>query len=128
MEYVEGHWDLGDYLAEVAAGESLPQDYDREVALFIARVADGMQVAHDAGVIHRDLKPRNILVRPNNRHAITDFGLAGITDESELSQTGDFAGTYAYMSPEQVAARRAGIDHRTDIFSLGSILYEMLTL
>lgn len=128
MEYVEGHWDLGDYLAEVAAGESLPEDYDREVALFIARVAEAMQVAHDAGVIHRDLKPRNILVRPDNRPAITDFGLARITDESELSQTGDFAGTYAYMSPEQVAARRAGIDHRTDIFSLGSILYEMLTL
>ena len=59
---------------------------------------------------------------------MTDFGLARITDESLLSRTGDFAGTYAYMSPEQVAARRIGLDHRTDVFSLGVVLYEMLAM
>ena len=59
---------------------------------------------------------------------LTDFGLARITDEPSLSRAGDFAGSYFYMSPEQVAASRAGIDRRTDVFSLGVVLYELLTL
>lgn len=128
MEYVEGHWSLADLVNELVETGELPTDYDRLIPGFLAAIAEAMQSAHDAGVIHRDLKPHNILIRPDNSPVVTDFGLARILDESALSRTGDVAGSYAYMSPEQVAARRAGIDHRTDIFSLGVVLYEVLSL
>lgn len=128
MELVDGCWTLRDFLDERIRQEELPPGYDREVARFVAETADALDAAHEAGVIHRDLKPQNILVTKEDRPKVTDFGLARITDESELSKTGDFAGTYFYMSPEQVAARRAGIDHRTDVFSLGAVLYELIAL
>jgi len=128
MEFVEGAWTLRDFLDEIARAEEVPHGYDRRVARFVAEIADAMQAAHEAAVIHRDLKPQNILIAPDEHPKVTDFGLARITDESAMSQTGDFAGTYFYMSPEQVAARRAGLDHRTDVFSLGILLYEMLAL
>ena len=128
MELVEGAWTLRDFVDEVGRAGELEGGYYEHVAEFIAQVADALQAAHDAGVIHRDVKPRNILITRDDRPKLTDFGLARITDEAALSVTGDFAGTYAYMSPEQVAAKRAGLDHRTDIFSLGVVLYEMLTL
>jgi len=127
MEFVEGAWTLKDFLDDVARTPGLPDDYDRHVAALVAEIADGMQVAHDVGVIHRDLKPHNILITSEDRPKITDFGLARLTDESALSLTGELAGTYAYMSPEQVTARRIAIDHRTDVFSLGVVLYELLT-
>ena len=126
MELVEGGCTLRDALDAIAEGR-LPTDYYRRAAELGAQIAEAMQVAHDANVIHRDIKPRNILITADDRAKITDFGLARISDEEALSQTGDFMGTYAYMSPEQVAARRAGIDHRTDIFSLGVVLYELFS-
>ncbi|MFT5154832.1 MAG: serine/threonine protein kinase/formylglycine-generating enzyme required for sulfatase activity [Planctomycetota bacterium] len=128
MELVDGCWTLRDFLDDLAREDEVPAGYDRLAARFIRRLAQAMQAAHEAGVIHRDLKPQNVLIAPNEKPKVTDFGLARLTDESALSQTGDFAGTYFYMSPEQVAAKRAGIDHRTDIFSLGVLMYEMLTL
>ncbi len=128
MELVPGAWSLRNSLDEVSREGEVPAGYDRHVARFVAEIADAMQAAHLAGVIHRDLKPQNVLVTPEDRPKVTDFGLARITDESALSQTGDFAGTYWYMSPEQVAAKRMGLDHRTDMFSLGIVLYEMLAL
>jgi serine/threonine protein kinase len=128
MELVPGAWDLRDFLDEVTRMGEVPDGYDKKVAQFIAKVADAVQAAHDAGVIHRDLKPQNILITESDDPKVTDFGLARIVDEQALSHTGDFAGTYFYMSPEQVAAKRAGLDHRTDIFSLGIVLYEMLSL
>ena len=127
MELVDGSWTLRDFLDDVIKSGEVPAGYYRDVADFVARIADGMHAAHTAGVIHRDLKPQNILVDPDDRPKVTDFGLAKLTDESALSVTGDFAGTYWYTSPEQVAARRMGLDHRTDIFSLGVVLYEMLS-
>jgi serine/threonine protein kinase/formylglycine-generating enzyme required for sulfatase activity len=128
MEFVGGAWTLRDFLDEASRLPEVPEGYDRHVARFVAEVADAMQAAHEAGVIHRDLKPQNVLITADDHPKVSDFGLARITDETALSVTGDFAGTYFYMSPEQVAAKRAGIDHRTDVFSLGIVFYELLAL
>ncbi len=128
QELVEGGWTLRDFIDTMRGEEELPRDYYREVAGFTAKLADALQAAHEAGVIHRDVKPQNVLITPQDEPKLTDFGLARITDESALSVTGEFAGTYLYMSPEQVVARRMGIDHRTDVFSLGVVFYEMLAL
>ncbi len=128
QELVEGSWTVKDSLDALRSEDTVPKGYYREVAELVAKVADGMQAVHDAGVIHRDLKPQNILVASDDTPKVTDFGLARVSDDSFLSQEGDFAGTWAYMSPEQVTAKRMGLDHRTDIFSLGVVLYELLTL
>ncbi len=128
QELVEGSWTVKDSLDALRSEDTVPKGYYREVAELVAKVADGMQMVHDAGVIHRDLKPQNILVATDDTPKVTDFGLARVSDDSFLSQSGDFAGTWAYMSPEQVTAKRMGLDHRTDIFSLGVVLYELLTL
>ncbi len=128
MELVEGGYTLSAFLAEMRAESEVPEGYYRNVAEVAAKVAEAMEAAHQEGVIHRDLKPLNILVTEEDEPKVGDFGLARLVDENSLSSTGDFAGTYYHMSPEQVAARRMGIDHRTDIFSLGIILYELLTL
>lgn len=127
MELVQGSWTLRDHLKQVHGSTRGPEDH-RKAADFIAQVADALDHAHSAGVMHRDVKPQNILVDEDERPRLTDFGLARIVDEATLSQTGDLLGTYYYMSPEQVAANRSGIDFRTDIFSLGVVLYEMLAL
>jgi serine/threonine protein kinase/formylglycine-generating enzyme required for sulfatase activity len=128
MEFIGGAWTLKDFLDDVARASETPRGYDRHVARFVAEVAEAMHTAHEAGVIHRDLKPQNILITADDHPKVTDFGLARITDETALSVTGDFAGTYFYMSPEQVTAKRIGIDHRSDVFSLGVVLYELLAL
>ncbi|MDP6763332.1 MAG: protein kinase, partial [Planctomycetota bacterium] len=128
MDLVEDGASLADFLEEVRGEAELPKDYYGQVADLMAEVADAMEVAHGAGVIHRDLKPANILISPDDTPKVGDFGLARVESEHGLSQTGDFAGTYYYMSPEQVMAKRMGIDHRTDVFSLGVVLYELLSL
>ncbi|MDP6408549.1 MAG: tetratricopeptide repeat protein [Planctomycetota bacterium] len=128
MDLVEDGASLADFLEEVRGEAELPKDYYGQVADLMAKVADAMEVAHGAGVIHRDLKPANILISPDDTPKVGDFGLARVESEHGLSQTGDFAGTYYYMSPEQVMAKRMGIDHRTDVFSLGVVLYELLSL
>ena len=99
-----------------------------ELAQQFEQLALAMQAAHDAGVIHRDLKPQNLLITPDGRPKISDFGLARIVDEEGLSNSGEVAGTYNYMSPEQVSGSHGEIDERTDVFSLGVVLYEALTL
>ncbi len=97
-------------------------------------IADAVSAAHDRGIVHRDLKPANVLVTPNGHVKILDFGLAklhepeGLADEQptrQLTGEGKIVGTVAYMSPEQAEGRP--VDHRTDIFSLGVLLYEMST-
>ncbi|MCA9638772.1 MAG: serine/threonine protein kinase, partial [Myxococcales bacterium] len=98
----------------------------REVVEMIAQVADALEHAHAAGVVHRDVKPANILVRGNDNPVLTDFGLAQDADLPSLTRTGAFAGTPYYMSPEQAEGRTDAIDGRTDIYALGCILYEML--
>jgi serine/threonine protein kinase/formylglycine-generating enzyme required for sulfatase activity len=127
QELVQDGHDLSDVLAELRKGERLPDSYYDEVAQFCEEVATAMHAAHGAGVIHRDLKPQNILIDGSGAPKVTDFGLARLVDENSLS--GEvILGTLFYMSPEQAAAKRRGIDTRADIFSLGVLLYEMLTL
>jgi serine/threonine protein kinase len=99
----------------------------RYVARLIAGVAEGLDHAHKQGVIHRDIKPQNLLMAPDGQLHITDFGLARLLDEPSITVTGEMVGTPAYMSPEQVTGDRKAIDHRTDIFSLGVTFYEILT-
>ena len=87
-----------------------------------------MAFAHREGVVHRDVKPANLLVDGKGHLWVTDFGLAQVQSDTRLTLTGDLLGTLRYMSPEQALARRAAVDHRTDIYSLGVTLYELLTL
>ena len=128
QELVENGKTLADKLEEIRKTGDQPAEYFREVVQLIVEIASALGHAHDTGVIHRDIKPSNILLTADGTPKVTDFGLAKIEDALALSRTGEFAGTPYYMSPEQAMSRRMGIDHRTDIFSLGVTLYEMLTL
>jgi tetratricopeptide (TPR) repeat protein/tRNA A-37 threonylcarbamoyl transferase component Bud32 len=98
------------------------------VAKLIAEVADALDYAHGRGVIHRDIKPANLMLSGEGKLCITDFGLARIAQEPGMTVSGSFLGTPAYMSPEQIAAGRVKLDHRTDVYSLGAVMYELLTL
>jgi len=91
-------------------------------------VAAALGAAHDRNLIHRDVKPGNIVVDDEGHPVLLDFGLARDVESDMLTMTGDLLGTPAYMSPEQLAAQRIELDHRTDIYSLGATLYECLTL
>lgn len=100
----------------------------KTAARIIAEVADALDFAHVAGVIHRDIKPANILLDEQGRVWVTDFGLAQVATDVSLTRSGEMLGTLRYMSPEQAMGQRAQVDHRSDIYSLGATLYELLTL
>jgi serine/threonine protein kinase len=110
-----------------SAASSSTDRFDR-IATMIADVADALHHAHQNGVTHRDIKPSNLLLSSDGRLSITDFGLARMLEQPGMTMTGEFVGTPAYMSPEQVTAGRIPVDHRADIYSLGATLYELLTL
>jgi WD40 repeat protein len=103
-------------------------EYFRSVARLGIQAAEALQHAHDLGVLHRDIKPSNLLLDGEGQLYITDFGLARIEADAGLTMTGDVVGTLRYMAPEQALAKRVVIDHRADVYSLGSTLYELLTL
>jgi WD40 repeat protein/serine/threonine protein kinase len=100
----------------------------RTVANLGVQAAAALEHAHQLGVVHRDIKPANLLVDARGNLWVTDFGLAQCQGQAGLTLTGDFVGTFRYMSPEQASAKRGVVDHRTDIYSLGVTLYELLTL
>ncbi len=109
-------------------GSNQTREYFRSVAEIGKQAADGLDYAHGVGIVHRDIKPSNLILDENGRCWITDFGLAMAESSPNLTMTGDLLGTLRYMSPEQSLAQRVVIDHRTDIYSLGVTLYELLTL
>jgi tetratricopeptide (TPR) repeat protein len=100
----------------------------RRFAELFAQVADALEHAHEVGVTHRDIKPANLMLDRLGRIWVTDFGLARIEGAGNITLTGDIVGTLRYMSPEQLLAKPLSIDHRTDIYSLGITLYELLAL
>jgi tetratricopeptide (TPR) repeat protein len=113
-------------LSSSSLGSGSP--YFDTVARMVAEVADALEYAHQQGVIHRDIKPSNLLLSPQGRLSVNDFGLARVLEQPGMTLTGEFVGTPAYTSPEQITAGRIPLDHRTDIYSLGATLYELLTL
>jgi serine/threonine protein kinase/Flp pilus assembly protein TadD len=103
-------------------------EYFRTVSRLGIQAAEALEHAHQLGVVHRDIKPANLLLDAHGELWVTDFGLAHCQSQAGLTMTGDLIGTLRYMSPEQALARRVPIDHRTDVYSLGVTLYELLTL
>ncbi|MEO8039721.1 MAG: serine/threonine-protein kinase [Betaproteobacteria bacterium] len=117
MEYLEGR-ELRSILSERGCVSI------EEAVSIAAQVGEGLAYAHARGVVHRDVKPTNIMLNKDGLAKITDFGIARLST-SELTMTGMILGSPRYMSPEQIAGKRA--DQRSDIFSLGVVLYELLT-
>ena len=118
MEFVDGR-DLRAVLTD--QGKFAP----KEAIAVIRQVCYALEAAHAVGVIHRDLKPQNIMCEPGGRVLVMDFGLARTMDNNGLTQSGNLVGTLEYMSPEQALAKE--IDQRSDIFALGIIFYELLS-
>jgi len=118
MEYVEG-----DTLADVLRRDG-PMNPDR-ASVVAGEVATALQAAHDTGLVHRDVKPGNVMIDDENRVKVMDFGIARAAADDTLTQTGVVLGTASYLSPEQ--AQGLPVDARSDIYSLGCVLYEMLT-
>ncbi|MCP4591552.1 MAG: protein kinase [bacterium] len=99
-----------------------------KIAGLIASVADALDYAHRRGIIHRDVKPHNLILGEDERMYILDFGLARVLEQPGVTTTGEFVGSPLYMSPEQITGRPQGVDPRTDTYSLGATLHEWLTL
>jgi TRAP transporter TAXI family solute receptor len=120
MEYVEGHT-----LAQIINGQPLPP---QRAARYLELIARAVDCAHEQDILHRDLKPANVIVDERDEPQVTDFGLAkDMTDEANFTTSGAAIGTPGYMAPEQAAGRRGEISPAVDVYSLGAILYEMLT-
>ena len=111
----------GQSLKDVVKGNDL--SLDRIVDLVI-QICEGLSKAHQSDIVHRDVKPSNVVIDADGRPKLLDFGLAAIKDTDQLTKTGSTLGTIGYMSPEQV--RGKDTDHRSDLFSLGIVLYEMI--
>jgi eukaryotic-like serine/threonine-protein kinase len=138
MQLIEGHT-LSALIQEFRGGTddddpgsiaSLPRgpSRHRRIAELGVQAAEALEHAHRQGIIHRDVKPSNLMVDVRGNLWITDFGLARMDAEGGLTMQGDVLGTFRYMSPEQSSGDTSRVDHRTDVYSLGATLYELATL
>jgi serine/threonine protein kinase len=120
MDYVEGQ-----SLGELLLSGPIPV---RQAAEYVQTISEAVHYAHEAGTLHRDLKPRNVLVSTDGQLQVTDFGVAKrLSEESGLTVTGAVVGTPSYMAPEQAKAQHSQIGPASDVYSLGAVLYELLT-
>jgi serine/threonine protein kinase len=117
---------------ELVPGESLAKILEREKTLsgervldIIAQTARALQAAHESGMVHRDIKPGNLLITPDHQVKITDFGIARVADQVSLTATGQVMGTVQYLSPEQATGK--GSSALTDLYSLGIVAYEAIS-
>src|SRR5262245_38923912 len=120
MKFVEGG-----QLDEVAKRKPMPI---RDAVELIAKVARTVHYAHEHGILHRDIKPGNILLDAKGKPHLTDFGLARLVEsESSVTETLDVLGTPSYMAPEQAVGNNAAVSRVTDVYGLGAVLYQLLT-
>lgn len=124
MQFIEGQT-IDAWITSSANAQSERQW--RGTARIIIDAAHALHCAHQCGIVHRDIKPSNLMLGQDGKIWVTDFGLARCQNDLSLTLSGDLVGTMRYMSPEQAGGRAELVDHRTDIYSLGATMYEMLT-
>lgn len=121
LEYIDGQ-NLKDYLATIKTGSGVPI---KQAIKWLEIIAQGLKVAHDKGIIHRDIKAENIMLTQSGQLKIMDFGLAKLRNQNTMTRAGSSLGTLGYMSPEQAQGMNA--DNRSDLWSLGILFFELLT-
>lgn len=119
------HPTVSEMLTERSSGG---RQFYRRIARLGAQAAEALEHAHQMGVVHRDVKPSNLLLDEKGNLWVTDFGLARLQSDVRLTRTGELIGTARYMSPEQALGRSNLVDHRADVYALGATLYELLAL
>jgi tetratricopeptide (TPR) repeat protein len=127
MQFIDGQ-SAAALVQELLRKSARNSGHFRSVAKWGVQAAQALHYAHEAGVIHRDVKPANLLLDERGELWVADFGLARLGGEAELTATGDAVGTLRYMSPEQALGLKDIADHRVDVYGLGATLYELLTL
>ncbi len=121
LEFIDGQ-NLKDYISSLKTGSGVPM---KQAIEWTEKIAQGLKVAHDKNIIHRDIKAENIMLTKSGQLKIMDFGLAKLRSQSSLTRAGSSVGTLAYMSPEQAQGLNA--DNRSDLWSLGVVFFELLT-